>query len=139
MIVCWFSCGAASACATKLAIEKYGRENVRVVNNPVVNEHPDNKRFLADCAKWLDIEIESAINPCFKDCNITKVFDDYGMMSNPHFAPCTLELKQNARSQWEQDNGFNKETDVIVMGYTVEQTSALEIIGNIHEQAEQKE
>ncbi len=40
MIVCWFSCGAASACATKLAIEKYGRENVRVVNNPVINEHP---------------------------------------------------------------------------------------------------
>lgn len=23
MIVCWFSCGAASACAAKLAIEKY--------------------------------------------------------------------------------------------------------------------
>lgn len=46
MIVCWFSCGAASACATKLAIEKYGRENIRVVNNPVINEHIDNKRFL---------------------------------------------------------------------------------------------
>lgn len=78
MIVCWFSCGAASACAAKLAIEKYGRENVHVVNNPVMNEHPDNRRFLKDCEQWLDIKIESAINSCFKDCDITKVFDEYG-------------------------------------------------------------
>lgn len=35
MIVCYFSCGAASAIAVKLAINKYGKENVRVVNNPV--------------------------------------------------------------------------------------------------------
>lgn len=31
MIVCYFSCGAASAIAVKLAINKYGKENVRVV------------------------------------------------------------------------------------------------------------
>lgn len=53
MIVCWFSCGAASACAAKLTIEKYGKENVRLVNNPVANEHPDNVRFLHDCEQWL--------------------------------------------------------------------------------------
>lgn len=43
MIVCWFSCGAASFCATKLILDKYGKENVRVVNNPVANEHIDNQ------------------------------------------------------------------------------------------------
>lgn len=51
MIVCYFSCGAASAIAVKLAINKYGKENVRVVNNPVANEHADNIRFLNDCEK----------------------------------------------------------------------------------------
>lgn len=122
MIVCWFSCGAASACAAKLAIEKYGRDNVRVVNNPVANEHPDNLRFLADCEKWLGVKIESAINSCFKDCRIEKVFDEYNLMSTPKFAPCTLELKQMARAEWETKNGFNKETDIIVMGYTADET-----------------
>lgn len=53
MIVCYFSCGAASAIAVKLAINKYGKENVRVVNNPVANEHADNIRFLNDCEKML--------------------------------------------------------------------------------------
>jgi hypothetical protein len=48
------------------------------------------------------------------------------MMSNPHFAPCTLELKQNARAQWESENKFNKETDAIVMGYTAEETKRQE-------------
>ena len=56
MIVCWFSCGAAAAIATKLAIEKYGRDNIRVVNNPIINEHSDNLRFLVDCEKWLGIK-----------------------------------------------------------------------------------
>lgn len=121
MIVCWFSCGAASACAAKLTIEKYGKENVRVVNNPVINEHKDNQRFLEDCEKWLGIKIEKAINSCFPDCDIEKVFEEYSIMSTPHFAPCTLELKQMARMQWEDKNGFDKTKDKIVMGYTAEE------------------
>lgn len=119
MIVCWFSCGAASAIATKIAIEKYGRDNIRVVNNPIINEHSDNLRFLVDCEKWLGIKIEKAINPCFKDCSIEKVFEEYGFMSNASgFAPCTLELKQMARMEWESKNNFSKENDIIIMGYT---------------------
>ena len=52
-IAVWFSCGAASAVAAKLAIEKYGEtHNVIIVNNPVVNEHEDNRRFLKDCEEW---------------------------------------------------------------------------------------
>ena len=55
-IVVWFSCGAASAVAAKRTIEKYGHiYNVRVVNNPVAEEHPDNKRFLKDIEKWLGV------------------------------------------------------------------------------------
>lgn len=119
MIVCWFSCGAASAIAAKLAIEKYGKNNIRVVNNPVINEHRDNLRFLSDCEKWLGVKIEKANNPCFKECDIEKVFEEYGFMSNASgFAPCTLELKQMARMEWESKNNFSKENDIIIMGYT---------------------
>ena len=35
MIVVWFSCGAASAVAAKLAVEKYGHQNVTIVNTPI--------------------------------------------------------------------------------------------------------
>ena len=46
-IAVWFSCGASSAVAAKKTIEKYGEShNVIVINNPVINEHIDNRRFL---------------------------------------------------------------------------------------------
>ena len=48
-ITVWVSCGAASAVAAKKTIELYGQDNhIRVVNNPIKEEHPDNVRFLKD-------------------------------------------------------------------------------------------
>ena len=48
-ITVWFSSGAASAVAAKLTLMKYGHNNnVRIVNNPIKEEHEDNKRFLKD-------------------------------------------------------------------------------------------
>lgn len=54
MIAVWFSCGAANAVAAKKTIEKYGKkQEVRIINNPIKEEHPDNQRFLKDVEKWL--------------------------------------------------------------------------------------
>lgn len=48
-ILVWFSCGAPSAVAAKLAIQDYGHDRVVVVNNDTKNsEHPDNYRFFND-------------------------------------------------------------------------------------------
>lgn len=116
MIVSWFSCGAASAVATKLALEKYG--SIRIVNNPVSAEHEDNRRFLKACERWFGQEIEMAINPCFPSCAPEDVWKEYGVMKMPRFAPCSRELKQYARRQWEADNNFNKSTDILIMGFT---------------------
>ena len=56
-IVVWFSCGAASAIAAKLTLDKYGKDNnVRIVNNPIKEEHEDNLRFLKDVEKWIGKE-----------------------------------------------------------------------------------
>ena len=53
-IVCWFSCGAASAIATKLAIaENADKLPLIIAYTEVIEEHPDNKRFLADCENGL--------------------------------------------------------------------------------------
>ena len=56
-IAVWFSCGAASAVALKLTVEKYGVDNVLAVNNPVKEEHYDNLRFLKDVSNWVGIDI----------------------------------------------------------------------------------
>lgn len=46
-----FSCGAASAVAAKLTLAKF--PDVEIVNAFIAEEHPDNRRFLADVEGWL--------------------------------------------------------------------------------------
>lgn len=117
MIVVWFSCGAASAVAAKLTVDKYGRENVRVVNNPIAEEDPDNWRFLFDVQQWIGVRIEFATNPKYPACSICEVFDKEKAMSFPTGAPCTRLLKKAARQHWESQNEF----DYLVMGFTADE------------------
>jgi hypothetical protein len=117
-IVVWFSCGAASAVAAKKTLEKYGgRNRVRIVNNPVLEEHADNLRFLKDVETWLGVEIETALNKKFPEHSAREVWAARRFMSGVHGAPCTLELKKEARYQWEQTNT----ADWHVLGFTNEE------------------
>lgn len=116
-IAVWFSCGAASAVALKLTVEKYGLDNVYAVNNPVIEEHDDNLRFLDDVAEWVGIEIQSAINSKFPTASAVDVFNKKKGMSFIHGAPCTVELKKRARQEWEKDN----KVDWHVFGFTVDE------------------
>ena len=115
-IVVWFSCGAASAVAAKKTIEKYGdTHHVRIVNNPVVEEDADNRRFLKDVEKWLGVEIEEAKNSKYPSASAVDVWEDRSFMSSPYGAPCTLELKKAARYEWEAKNN----ADHHVLGFTL--------------------
>lgn len=114
MIAVWFSCGAASAVALKLTIEKYGADSVRAVNNPVIEEHEDNLRFARDVADWVGIEVETATNSKYPLASAKDVFERRKGMSFPHGAPCTVELKKRARQQWEAENPV----DWHVLGFT---------------------
>lgn len=117
-IVVWFSCGAASAVAAKKTIEQYGATyNIRVVNNPIKEEHPDNVRFLKDVEKWLGLTIEFAINKKYPNCSIVEVFDKKKYMSGVAGAPCTYQLKKEARYQFESENKI----DFHVLGFTSEE------------------
>lgn len=117
MIAVWFSCGAASAAALRLTVQKYGRENVRAVNQPIAEEHPDNQRFLRDVADWCGIEIERFTNRKFPNSTCVEVWDKAKAMSFPQGAPCTVHLKKRARQQWEEIN----KPDWHVLGFTVEE------------------
>ena len=117
-IVVWFSCGAASAVAAKKTIEKYGDTHIiRVVNSPIKEEDSDNLRFKSDVQKWLGIEIESAINKNYPDCSAVTVWNKRNYMCGIKGAPCTVQLKKEARYQWEADN----KADYHVLGFTAEE------------------
>ena len=118
-IAVWFSCGAASAAALKLTVDKYGADNVYAVNNPVIEEHHDNKRFAEDVAKWVGIDIQYAVNSKYPLASVVDVFDRRKGMAFPHGAPCTVELKKRARQEWEESHPV----DWHVLGFTVDERS----------------
>lgn len=118
MIAVWFSCGAASAVAAKKTIERYGNLcDVRIINNPVIEEDVDNLRFLRDVEGWLGVKIEFATNPKYPSCSTVDVWEKRKFMAGPKGAPCTLELKKAARQHWEQTN----KVDWHVLGFTFDE------------------
>jgi hypothetical protein len=117
VIAVWFSNGAPSACALKLTVEMYGRENVRAINNPIKEEDADNLRFSRDVAGWCGVEIESARSLKFPSGSANDVWLKRRAMSFPKGAPCTTELKKRARQEWQEIN----HPDWHVFGFTLEE------------------
>ena len=118
-IAVWFSCGAASAVAAERTLRRYShRCNVRIINNPVVEEDEDNVRFLNDVSRWLNHPIEHAVNPDYPNCSAVEVWERVKYMSGIHGAPCTVQLKKRARQHWESQN----KCDWHVLGFTAEES-----------------
>lgn len=114
-IICWFSCGAASAVATKLAIHRNaGRVPLVVARCIVKEEHEDNDRFAADCEKWFGVPITNLMNEKYNG-SIEEVFRRESYMSGITGARCTLELKKRVREKFELP------TDRNVFGYCAEE------------------
>lgn len=112
-IVCRFSCGAASAVATKLALKKYGHDRVVITYSDPGSEHPDNKRFLADCERWFGQQVFQLKNPDYRDT--WDLWEQSSFIVSRHGAPCTGTLKR------EPTYEFSRPTDILVFGYTVEE------------------
>ena len=113
-IICWFSCGAASAVATKLAISNNnGKFPLEIVYTEVKEEHPDNQRFLTDCEKWFGQEIKVIGNDKYER-SIYKTFEK-SAMNIKGASPCTQKLKKEVRLKYE------KPDDIHVFGYTIEE------------------
>ena len=114
--VAWFSCGAASAVAAKMALD---RDPSTVVARCVVeNEHPDNDRFAADVARWLGVEIVTLRSAKYRDC--WDVWEKRRFLNGPKGALCTVEMKKRVRQDFEEPG------DVQVYGFTWEETERAE-------------
>lgn len=113
MIISWFSCGAASAYAAKLSVEKHGDACEVVYCDTLKYEHPDNLRFMRECEKWIGKEIKLIRSDKYAD--IYDVFDKTGWLVGPAGARCTTELKKKVRRNYQKDG------DIHVFGYTADE------------------
>jgi hypothetical protein len=114
-VVSWFSCGAASAVATKLALAEYRHAEVVVARCVVANEHQDNDRFAADCARWFGQPVLHLASTDYADC--WDVWTRRRYFSGHAGAVCTLEMKKAVRQHFEREWC----PDLQVFGFTSEE------------------
>lgn len=110
----WFSCGAASAVAARLAVQKYGAACEVVYCDTLSTEHPDNARFLSDVQRWLGAPIRLIRSSEF--ASVDEVFEKVRYMSGISGARCTVEMKKVPRL------AFQRDTDSHVFGFTADET-----------------
>lgn len=109
-ILCWFSCGAASAVATKLVLSEWASLPVEILYCETGSEHPDNERFLGECEEWFGQPIRRLKNPDYKDT--FDVWMKERFMAGRKGAPCTRELKFIPRLNYQIPS------DLHIWGYT---------------------
>lgn len=108
--VVWFSAGAPSAVAAKLTIAE--GPCVIAYTDPG-SEHPDNARFLDECAEWFGQEVLRLRSDRYADT--WQVWGERRYLVGPKGALCTAELKRKVRFKFERPD------DRQVFGYTVEE------------------
>lgn len=113
----WFSCGVASATATKMAVEKYPHCEVLYCDT-FAYEHVDNMRFLRDVENWIGKKIKIIRSKKYAD--IYDVFDRTGWLIGPSGARCTTELKRKVRKAYQQEG------DVHLFGLTSDEEKRID-------------
>jgi len=120
-VVSWFSCGAASAVATRIALDMHDPTDGEFIIGycEVKEEHPDNMRFLKECEEWFNHPIQIMGNDEYNR-SIYEVFRRTRYLVGPSGAACTRLLKKEVRRKFERDG------DLQVFGYTVDEEHRLE-------------
>lgn len=111
-ILCQFSCGAPSAVATKLTLAQH--PEAIILNAFLAKEHPDNRRFLAECERWFDRKATVLRDEKY-DADPVVVFRKRGFIKGPSGASCSTSLKRGLLRTFEQPG------DVIVLGFSIEE------------------
>lgn len=114
-VVAWFSHGAASAIATKIALSQHGADVV-IACIDVGSEHEDNPRFRADCERWYGHPITVLKSEKYVDT--WDVWERERFLVGPMGAKCTAELKKKVR------HAFERTDDLHTWGYTADPRDA---------------
>lgn len=117
-VLVWYSDGAASAVAAKLAIEKYGDRCEIIKCDTTSSEHADNERFRRAVENWIGQEVKLISSSKFAD--IDAVFEQTRYMSGIAGARCTVELKKVPRFEYQRAD------DIHVFGLTADEHKRIE-------------
>jgi hypothetical protein len=117
-VVSRFSCGAASAVATKLALDAHG-DAVHIVNAFIADELDDNRRFLADCERWYGRTI-TVLRDTKHGASVARVWLAERFIASRHGASCSRLLKREVLDK------YNEPGDLMVLGYTAEESDRLD-------------
>lgn len=104
-VICWWSGGITSAVACKIIIDKYGKDNCRVIMLDTGNEHQDTYRFLKDCEKWYGIDIELLKSTVYN--TIEDTWYKHLSLNTATGAICSYMLKRKVREKWEKNNEYS--------------------------------
>jgi hypothetical protein len=118
-IVSQFSCGAASAVATKIILSGYTAGRIVILNAFIEEEHKDNRRFLADCEKWFDHPITVIRNEKF-GASTHETWRRERYIKGIHGASCSRALKRDLL------DSVSLPSDIYVLGYTAEEPDRLD-------------
>ena len=117
-VVAWFSCGAASAVAARLAVGKYGSRADVVYCDTMASEHPDNARFMRDVERWLGRPVTRIRSDEF--ATVDEVFVKTRYMAGISGARCTTEMKKVPRFRYQRAD------DIHIFGFTADETHRIE-------------
>ena len=109
----WYSDGAASAVAAKLAVEKYGSACEVIKCDTTGDEHEDNIRFRRQVERWIGQQIKLIRSTEFM--GIDDVFERTRYMAGLAGARCTTELKKLPRLAYQMPD------DIHIFGYTADE------------------
>ena len=125
--VCNFSCGAASAVATKITLAE--QQDVLIVNAYIVEEDEDNRRFAADCERWFEHPITILRDEKY-GASTLEVWRQKQYIKGRNGAPCSKALKRDVLA----GSSMPLMGDVTVIGYTVEEEDRAERLQDLYPQ-----
>ncbi|KZY53466.1 MULTISPECIES: hypothetical protein [unclassified Sulfitobacter] len=109
-VLIWWSTGAASYTAAKIALRKY--PDALIVRCETENEDEDNYRFERDAMRRLNRNVTLLKSEEYQ--SVPDVWDRRKFMAGHHGAPCTAEMKIAPRLD------FQRPTDRHIFGYTAD-------------------
>ena len=118
-IVSHFSCGAASAIATKLVLGEYPADRIVILRAWILEEHEDNDRFSADCERWFGHPV-TVLRDDKYGASVIEVFKRKRYLKGSHGAPCRKALKGDVLE------AAGRPDDIWVLGYTAEEQDRLD-------------
>lgn len=132
-VICRFSCGAASAVATKLTLATADPKDVDILNVFIKEEHADNRRFLNDCAKWFGHDI-TVLQDRKYGASTDEVWKRKRYMVGMRNAPCSVHLKHDLLDNFVEEMVCDNTSIKIrqVFGFTVEEIDRFERFRDNH-------